>query len=59
MKCPDVYVILSGMAGEQPSGCTSIQQSGVAQLPNLDKDIEEADERIIPHILQASMSGIS
>ena len=53
-KAPNIQFVLSAMAGENLSGCSSVNQFVVTTTPDLDSDIAEADLQIIPHIIHAT-----
>ncbi len=56
-KWSGVQFVLSGMGGEVPYTCLSVQMDVVQPRPELDTNIEEADIRLIPHALHASSNG--
>ena len=53
-----ITFVLSVMAQElQIILCQSVQNGEVETLPELDNNIEEADVRLIPHVIHAVLAG--
>ena len=50
-------LVASGVDGESPQHCQSVHNGTVTHLSDLDIDIEESDERLVPHAMHAVKTG--
>ena len=50
-------LVVSGVGGESPQHCQSVHNGTVTHLSDLDIDIEESDERLVPHAMHAVKTG--
>ncbi|KAG1696934.1 Alpha-N-acetylgalactosaminidase [Nymphon striatum] len=56
--CKNVQIVASHVFGEQTILCLSAHNNCSTEVPELCLDIEEADARIIPHVLHAVQHGM-
>ena len=52
-------LVVSGVGGTVPECCQSFHNGSVLNYTDLDIELEEADERLIPHALHATKKGSS
>ena len=49
--------MVSGVGGESHQHCQAVHNATVTHLSDLDIDVEESDERIVPHAVYAINNG--
>ena len=58
-RCSGVEIVVSGVSGDTPLPCQSHHQGRVNSHTDLDVTLEEADMRLIPHAMHATINGTS